>query len=85
MLVLINIALGLLFASIYSSIWRRITGMDLSFSVLVEIAVVYIVVSVGLGFLIHFMLLTSVAAGFIASWGVLKTVSLAVSKKYRKG
>lgn len=83
MLVLINIALAIIFASIYSSIWRRITGVDLDFAELIAIASVYIIVSVGVGRIIHFSLLTSLFAFGLGIWGVLKIVSSAI--KSQKG
>jgi len=83
MLVLINIALALIFASIYSSIWRRITGVDLDFAELIAIASVYIIVSVGVGRIIHFSLLTSLFAFGMGIWGILKIVSSAI--KSQKG
>lgn len=83
MIVLINIALAIIFASIYSSIWRRITGVDLDFAELIAIASVYIIVSVGVGRIIHFSLLTSLFAFGIGIWGVLKVVSSAI--KSQKG
>lgn len=81
MLVIINIALALIFASIYSSIWRRITGMDLDFAKLIAIASVYIIVSVGVGWIIHFSLLTSLFAFGMGIWGILKIVSLAINSQ----
>lgn len=83
MLVSINIALALIFASIYSSIWRRITGVDLDFAELIAIASVYIIVSVGIGRIIHFALLTSLFAFGLGIWGILKVVSSAI--KSQKG
>ena len=83
MLVIINIALALIFASIYSSIWRRITGVDLDFAELIAIASVYIIVSVGIGRIIHFSLLTSLFAFGLGIWGILKVVSSAI--KSQKG
>lgn len=81
MLVIINIALALIFASIYSSIWRRITGMDLDFAELIAIASVYIIVSVGIGRIIHFSLLTSLFAFGMGIWGILKVLSSAINSQ----
>lgn len=81
MLVIINIALALIFASIYSSIWRRITGADLDFKELIAIASVYIIVSVGIGRIIHFSLLTSLFAFGMGIWGILKVVSSAINSQ----
>ena len=81
MLVIVNIALALIFASIYSSIWRRITGVDLDFAELIAIASAYIIVSVGIGRIIHFSLLTSLFAFGMGVWGVLKVVSSAINSQ----
>lgn len=81
MLFYVNVFLSITFPSLYSSIWRRITGSDLQSGTLVEIGLAYLVVSMVFGYIIHFVLLTSVIAFGVGIWGILKTVKIAITKK----
>jgi len=57
--------------------------VDLDFAKLIAIASVYIIVSVGVGRIIHFTLLTALFAFGLGIWGILKVVSAAI--KSQKG
>ena len=85
MLFYINLFFAIAFPSLYSAIWRRIVGVDLDISVLCEIALIYIVVAIVVGFLIHFTLITSLIAFGFGVWGILKTVTVALKKGVRNG
>jgi len=57
--------------------------VDLDFAKLIAIASVYIIVSVGVGRIIHFTLLTALFAFGLGIWVILKVVSAAI--KSQKG